>query len=193
MPGSLPVLKEAIMAETRLEYKINGVDVRTVVTLAARMDTDAEYGREMSQFPRGARVRWISGLYSQAHTRDVPPHGYDEPEWLGGTNQAMAASEAVLGAIGGCIAVGFVANAALREVTVHELEVQVDGTIDLPSFLGIREGNSGYQQVRVTIFVRCDATGALLDEIAYRAVNLSPVVNTIRNPVQLEYDVKVAQ
>jgi len=78
-------------------------------------------------------------------------------------------------------------------VTVHELEVQVDGTIDLPSFLGIREGNSGYQQVRVTIFVRCDATGALLDEIAYRAVNLSPVVNTIRHPVQLEYDLKIVQ
>ena len=31
------------------------------------------------------------------------------------------------------------------------------------------------------------------DEEAYRAVNLSPVVNTIRNPVQLEYDVKIVQ
>ena len=181
------------MGETRVKSKINGVDVRTVVTLASRMDTDPDYSREMSRFGRGARVRWINGLHSQAHTRDVPPHGYDEPEWLGGTNQAMAASEAVLGAIGGCIATGFLANAALREVTVHELEVQVDGTIDLPSFLGIREGNSGYQQIRVAIFVRCDAEGALLDEIAYRAVNLSPVVNTIRNPVQLEYNVKVVQ
>jgi hypothetical protein len=179
------------MAETRVESKINGVDIRTVVTLASRMDTDADYGREMAQFPRGVRVRWINGLHSQAHTRDVPPHGYDEPEWLGGTNQAMAASEAVLGAIGGCIAVGFVANAALREVVVHELEVQVDGTIDLPSFLGLREGNPGYQKIRVTLFVHCDAQGALLNEIAYRAVNLSPVVNTIRNPVQLEYDLKV--
>ena len=181
------------MADAKVASTINGVDVRTVVTLAARMDTDPEYGREMSQFRRGARVRWINGLHSQAHTRDVPPHGYDEPEWLGGTNQAMAASEAVLGAIGGCIATGFIANAALREVTVHELEVQVDGTIDLPSFLGIREGNPGYQQVRVTIFVRCDTEGALLDEIAYRAVNLSPVVNTVRNPVHLDYDLKVVR
>jgi uncharacterized OsmC-like protein len=181
------------MAEAGLASKINGVDVRTVVTLAARMDTDSDYGREMSQFPRGARVHWINGLHSQAHTRDVPPHGYDEPEWLGGTNRAMAASEAVLGAIGGCIAVGFVANAALREVIVHELEVQVDGTINLPSFLGLHEGNPGYQQVRVQIYVRCDAEGALLDEIAFRAVNLSPVVNTIRNPVQLDYTVKVVR
>ena len=181
------------MAETRIDSKINGVDVRTLVTLAARMDTDADYGREMSQFRRGARVRWVNGLHNQGHTREVPPHGYDEPEWLGGTDQAMAPSEAVLGAIGGCIAVGFVANAALREVTVHELEVAVDGAIDLPSFLGIGEGNPGYQQIRVTIFVRCDAEGALLNEIAYRAVNLSPVVNTIRKPVQLEYDLKVVR
>ena len=71
------------------------------------------------------------------------------------------------------------AQASLREVTVHELEVAVEGTIDLPTFFGIREGNSGYQRLRVTLYVRCDAEGPLLDEIAYRAVNLSPVVNTV--------------
>jgi hypothetical protein len=41
--------------------------------------------------------------------------------------------------------------------------------------------------------VRCDAEGPLLDEIAYRAVNLSPVVNTVRHPVQVDYEVKPIQ
>src|SRR2546422_1232325 len=181
------------MSEARASLSLNGVDLTTVVNLAAQMDTNPELAQELSGYARRVRVRWVDGFHSQAYTRDVPSHTYDEPAWLGGKNQAMAASEAVLGAIGGCIATGFLANAALREVTVHELEVQVDGTIDLPSFLGIREGTSGYQQIRVAIFVRCDAEGALLDEIAYRAVNLSPVVNTVRNPVQLEYNVKVVQ
>jgi uncharacterized OsmC-like protein len=179
-----------IMSQTRESFSLNGVNVTTVVNLAARMDADPEAARELSAYSRRVRVRWVSGLHSQAYARDVTPHGYDEPEWLGGTNRAMAASEAVLGAIGGCIAVGFAANASLREVPVHELEIDVEGTIDLPSFFGIREGNPGYTQIRVTIFTRCDATPALLDEIAYRAVQLSPVVNTVRRPVDVQYTLR---
>ncbi len=178
------------MSTTRASVTLNGVDLSTVTNLAARMDVDSEYAKEMAKFSRSVRVRWIDGFRSQGYTRDVPPHAYDEPEWLGGRNRAMAASEAVLGAIGGCIAVGFAANAALREVAVHELEVEVEGTIDLPSFFGIREGNPGYQQINVTLYVRCDADGPLLDEIAYRAVNLSPVVNTVRHPVRMDYELR---
>ncbi|GEM_PF-1499936 len=178
------------MADTRATVKVNGVDLPTVVDLATRMDSDPRYAEEMSRFSRRARVRWIAGLHSQAYTRDVPPHGYDEPEWLGGTNKAMAASEALLGAIGGCIAVGIAAQAALREVTVDELEIDVEGTIDLPAFFGIRESTSGYTAINVTIYIKCSAEGPLLDEILYRAVNLSPVVNTVRQPVDLRYTVK---
>src|SRR3989441_453401 len=137
------------MSNTRVSVVLNGVDLTTVTNLAARMDAEPEYAKELGRFSRGVRVRWVDGLHSQAYTRDVPPHGYDEPEWLGGKNRAMAASEAVLGAVAGCIAVGFAANAALREVTVHELEVAVEGTIDLPSFFGILEGNPGDTQIRV--------------------------------------------
>lgn len=178
------------MAQSQVP-RLNGVDLQTVVSLAARIDTEPELAAELAQYARKVRVRWVDGFHSQAYTRDVPPHGYDEPEWLGGRNRAMAASEALLGAIGGCIAVGFAANAALREVRIHELEIEVEGTIDIPSFLGLGEGNPGYNQIKVTIYVNADAPPALLEEIVHRAVNLSPVVNTVRNPVQVEHTYKV--
>jgi uncharacterized OsmC-like protein len=178
------------VAETRVTASFNGVNLPTIVDLATRMDSDPRYAEEMSHFSRRVRVRWVSGLHSQAYTRDVPPHGYDEPGWLGGANAAMAASEALLGAIGGCIAVGVAAQAALREVTVEELEIEVEGTIDLPAFFGIRESTSGYTAITVTIYIKCGAEGHLLDEILYRAVNLSPVVNTVRQPVDVRYTVK---
>jgi len=179
------------MADTRVTVTVNGVSLPTIVGLATRMDSDPNYAAEMSRFSRGVRVRWVAGLHSQSYTRDVPSHSYDEPEWLGGTNKAMAASEAVLGAIGGCIAVGVAAQAALREVTIDELELDVQGTIDLPAFFGIRENTSGYTKINVTIYIKCNAEGQLLDEILYRAVNLSPVVTTVRQPVDVQYSVKV--
>lgn len=180
------------MAEQRT-FRLNGVDLQTVVSLAATIDTNPQVAAELARYGRKVRVRWVDGFHSQAYTRDVSPHGYDEPEWLGGRNRAMAASEALLGAIGGCIAVGFAANAALREVRVYELEIEVEGTIDIPSFLGLGEGNPGYNQIKVTIYVNCDADPALLEEIVHRAVNLSPVVNTVRNPVRVEYTYKVTR
>lgn len=178
------------MSEARVSYSLNGVDLTTVVNLASQIDANPDVARELSAYARRVRVRWVDGFHSQAYTRDVPSHTYDEPQWLGGKNRAMAASEAVLGAIGGCIATGFAANAALREVAIHELEIEVEGTINLPSFFGIVDGNPGYTQIRVTIYARCDADPRLLDEIAYRAVQLSPVVNTVKNPVDVQYTLR---
>src|SRR2546427_2069159 len=91
------------MSEARVSLSLNGVDLTTVVNLAAQMDTNPELAQELSGYARRVRVRWVDGFHSQAYTRDVPSHTYDEPAWLGGKNRAMAASEAVLGAIGGCI------------------------------------------------------------------------------------------
>src|SRR5947209_20604009 len=99
----------------------------------------------------------------------------------------MAASEAVLGAIGGCIATGFAANAALREVANHELEIEVEGTINLPSFFGILDGNPGYTLMQVTIYARCEADPNLLDEIVIHVFHLSAVVITVKNIVYIQY------
>src|SRR3989442_8647721 len=89
--------REGNMSEARASLSLNGVDLTTVVNLAAQMDTNPELAQELSGYARRVRVRWVDGFHSQAYTRDVPSHTYDEPAWLGGKNRAMAASEAVLG------------------------------------------------------------------------------------------------
>lgn len=169
---------------------INGVDLKTVTRLAREVDTDADRSTELENYSRRCRVRWINGYHSQVYTRDTPPFHTDEPEWLGGSNAGMAASEALLGAVGACIVTGFAANAALRSVEIDELEVEVEGAIDIPSFLGLGDGDSGYSALNVTIYVDCDAEGELLEEIAFRAVDLSPVVNTVRKPVTVNTTLK---
>lgn len=173
-----------------MSAKINGVDVRTLAALAGELDSNPDRAKELASYTRSVRVRWTSGYQSHARARGTPPHGYDEPRWLGGADAAMAASEALLGAVGGCIATGFAANAALREVEIRELEIEVEGEIDVPAFLGLRDSHSGYKRLRVRIHAAADADPALLEEIAFRAVQLSPVVNTVRNPAQVEYELE---
>lgn len=172
------------------DVTINGVDLETVTQLAAEVDMDDERAEELAEHDGSARVRWQGGFNSQGYSGDAPPHTYDEPEWLGGTEAGMPAREALLGAVGACVVTGFAANASLRDVTIHELEVEVEGTVDIPSFLGLGDGDSGFEEIDITINVDCDAEGKLLEEIALRAVDLSPVVNTVKRPVDVDYEVQ---
>src|SRR2546427_11518460 len=150
------------MSEARVSFSLNGVDLTTVVNLASRIDANPDVARELSAYARRVRVRWVDGFHSQAYTRDVPSHTYDEPEWLGGKNRAMAASEAVLGAIGGCIATGVAANAALREVAIHELEIEGEGAINPPSVFGIPGGHPGDTRSPVASYAPREAHPTLL-------------------------------
>lgn len=181
------------MANKNGNVVVNGVSVGTIESLGQQLSNNPAEAEKFSSFTRRARVRWKEGVHSEAYIRSsVPTTQYDEPEWLGGTDKAMAASEALLGAIGGCVAVGFAANASLRNVTIKELRIEVEGEINLPAFFGLREGNPGYDDIRIAIYADTDAAESVLDEIIDKAVNLSPVVNTVRNPVDVRYKVWVA-
>lgn len=172
------------------DVTLNGVDLETLTQLAAEVDTDPERAADLGETDASARVQWRAGFNSQGYSGDAPPHAYDEPEWLGGTDAGMPAREALLGAVGACVVTGFAANASLRDVTIHELEVEVEGHVDIPSFLGLGDGDSGFEELEITINVDCDAEGKLLEEIALRAVDLSPVVNTVQKPVDVDYEVE---
>lgn len=51
---------------SKTSFALNGVDVTTAITLAARADTNPDLAKDLSAFTRRARVRWIPGLHSQA-------------------------------------------------------------------------------------------------------------------------------
>src|SRR5207249_11146692 len=94
------------MSEARVSFSLNGVDLTTLVNLASRIDANPDVARDLSAYARRVRVRWVDGVHSQAYTRDVPSHTYDEPECVGGKNRAMAASDGEQGPNGGQRATG---------------------------------------------------------------------------------------
>lgn len=111
----------------------------------------------------------------------------DEPAILLGQNQAPNAVEAILHALASCLAVGFVYNAAARGIEVRKLEFDLEGDLDLHRFLGLSEDTrAGYDHVRVTYRVDCDATAEIVDELCRYVQRTSPVLDTLRNPVRVE-------
>jgi uncharacterized OsmC-like protein len=135
-----------------------------------------------------ATVQWHEGFRSSASIRDFAPIHSDEPEALGGTDTAPNPVEQLLGALGNCLAVGYAAGATGIGVALHDLRIELEGDIDLHSFLGLDDGHAGYGDVRVTVHLESDASREVLEQLHRQVVGTSPVGHSVNRAIPLAID-----
>jgi uncharacterized OsmC-like protein len=125
----------------------------------------------------------------QTYVRDLAPMLIDEPPHLLGEDNAPNTSEAVLAALGACLAVGVHANATARGIKLSKLELELEGDINVTAVWGTGDLDEaktlGFSAVRVKIDAEGDAPQAEIDEIISHSNVWSPVANTLRNNVQV--------
>jgi uncharacterized OsmC-like protein len=121
--------------------------------------------------------------------RNLPVHVIDEPPGLLGDDTAPNPSEALLAALGSCLAVGIHANAVARGLTLRRVELELEGDINITSVWGtgdVAPKPVGFTAVRARATVEADAPRDALTDLLAHAVQWSPVAGTIRSPVPLE-------
>jgi uncharacterized OsmC-like protein len=175
---------------------LNGVDIEQLHETIGAISDDPDIAR----FRFRASNRWhdgghsvtrIDGFYGagqedRSRTEPFILEG-DEPPVLLGSNRAPNAVEAVLHALASCMAVGFVYNAAARDIEVRSLELDMEGELDLHGFLGLSDDvRPGYQNIRVTYEVHCDAPDDVVEELCEHVQRTSPVLDMLRNPVTVD-------
>lgn len=123
------------------------------------------------------------------YVRDLDAHIVDEPPGLLGDDTAPNPSEAVLAALGSCIAVGIHANCVHKGIDLYKLEIELEGDINISAVWGtgdLGEGKIvGFSDIRVKADVEGDAPREVLDEIIQHSNIWSPVANTMRLPVNM--------
>lgn len=101
-----------------------------------------------------------------------------------GENSAPNAVEVALHALASCLAVGLAYNAAAQGIEVRSLEFDLEGELDLHGLLGLSpDVRAGYDDVRPTYRVDCDAPPEKVDELCEHVQATSPVLDIFRNPV----------
>ncbi|MDA8192784.1 MAG: OsmC family protein [Thermaerobacter sp.] len=163
--------------------QLNGIDTKTIENLVSRYQEHPD--EAISSW--SSTVLWQRGFQSTVAVRGFSPIAVDEPEWLAGTNHGPNAPELLLGALGSCMSTGFIAIASLSEVSVKALETTVSGEIDLQVFLGLKEGNAGFDQISVSFVVDSPATDEQIETIIAQVSKLSPVKNTIERAARIEH------
>jgi len=164
---------------------INAVDIEAVAGLANKIVEEPG----VASTTWSSKVAWDEGFRSVASVRDFDPIASDEPAALGGTDTAPNPVEQLLSALGNCLVVGYAANATAAGIQVEQLEVELEGDLDLHTFLGLNpEGNAGFESIRANVTLKSDATEAQLAELHDNVVGTSPVGHTLGRsvPVAIE-------
>jgi uncharacterized OsmC-like protein len=156
----------------------------------AGLDALAQKGKADPTAVRTVRCKTVAEGKRFRHLnyiRNLPAHIVDEPPALLGDDTAPNPTEALLAALGSCVAVGIQANAVARGWTVRSIEIDLEGDINITSVWGAGDLSPkplGLTAVRMKARVTADgATEAELDELVAHAAQWSPVLNTVKNPV----------
>ena len=133
-------------------------------------------------------VRWQGGFKSESRSRNQAAVPSDEPTALGGADTAPNPVEQLLGALGNCLAVGYAANATASGIAIDSLQLELEGDIDLHTFLGLADGNAGFESIRVKVHLDSPASAEAIARLHAKVVSTSPVGHTLGRAVPVKID-----
>jgi len=116
----------------------------------------------------------------------------DEPLELGGSNSFANPQEHLIAALNACMTVGYVAQCAVRGITLESLVIETDGKIDLRGFLGIDSAvPAGYENLNYTVRIKGNGTKAQFAEIHQAVMATSPNFYNMSKAVTLKPELVV--
>lgn len=178
----------------------NGVNVDQLVATIGAIQQDPNVGA----FTFKASSTWRAGARNEGEIMDFVHAGQpvarpeafrltgDEPAVLLGSNEGPNAVELLLQALGFCYAVGYVYNAAARGIEISELRYEIEGDLDLRTFVGLEGPRAGFTAIRAKSWVKSpNATTEQLEELCQYVQDTSPVRDCLANPVPVTTDLVV--
>ncbi|MGO9059546.1 MAG: OsmC family protein [Candidatus Binataceae bacterium] len=180
-------------AKTVVPTVVNGINVDDLFALIERVRRD----------PAKGKTHWRVSTTWQGQTRsrteiegfgiggDQVPRRFaidiDEPYELGGSNRFANPQEYLIAALNACLTVGYVAQCAVRGITLEGLVIETEGEIDLRGFLGIDPAVApGYDNLRYKVHIKGDGTREQFAEIHEAVMATSPNFYNLSRRVTLK-------
>jgi uncharacterized OsmC-like protein len=110
----------------------------------------------------------------------------DGPPGLGGVDAAATGAETVVAAFAACLTSGIAANAALFNVPIEALSVEMEADIDFRGLLGHDKSvRNGFTDIRYTVTIQSPASEEQVRRCKETIDRKSPVGDTLANPVTI--------
>jgi uncharacterized OsmC-like protein len=183
----------AALTKTKEPTIVNGINVDDLFALIDNVKRDPAKGEtnwHVSTTWRG-QARSRAEIESYEIGGEKVPRRFsidiDEPRELGGSNSFANPQEHLIAALNACMTVGYVAQCAVRGITLESLAIETDGTIDLRGFLGIDPAVApGYENLSYTVRIKGNGTREQFAEIHQAVMATSPNFYNLSRPVALK-------
>ncbi len=178
--------------QTELLSPVNGIDVKGLHATVDAVRANPEAGKVSFHVSTAWTGQTSSEttvesytLGGEKHTRSFKIKA-DEPLELLGQNTAPNPQELLMSAVNACMMVGYVANAALRGVTLDECVIETDGELDLRGFLGMDETvPNGYRHIDFRVRISGNGTAEQYEEIHAAVMKTSPNYFNMAQPIRM--------
>ncbi len=188
------------MTAAKTANRINGLDLDALQDVVRTVEQDPSKG--IVEFR--VRTEWRGQARSEAMVESYTLGGVkiprsfrisaDEPLELLGQNTAPNPQELLMAALNACIMVGYVAGSAVNGITLEELEIETEGSLDLRGFLGIDEKVvPGYESIRYTVRLQGNGTPEQFQAIHENVMKTSPNFFNISRPVRIDARLEVRE
>lgn len=175
--------------------QVNDVNVEAIRELDRKVRENPALGKRTvkvrSSWARGVKAL-VEVSQHQLAGKDVFPRTrrfvvmMDAPPPLGGVDSAPTAMETVLAALAGCVTNGIAANAALFEVPIDAIDIDMEADIDLRGLLGHdKTVPNGFSDIRYTVTVQSAASEDKIRRCKETIDRKSPVTEMLAKPVRI--------
>ena len=188
------------MATTQvLPSTINGVDVNALLTTVEAIKGTPSIAkfkfRIRNQWQGASQNRSTVNEFSgalQDLSRSKPfILDADEPAILLGKDAAANPVEYLLHALASCLTTSMVYHAAVRGISIEEVESSFEGDLDLHGFLDLdKTVRKGFQGIRVSFKIKADVPDEQLQEIVQLGTRHSPVFDSLTKGVPVSVEAK---
>ncbi|MCW9706127.1 OsmC family protein [Fodinibius salsisoli] len=94
-------------------------------------------------------------------------------------------------ALGSCLAIGYAQQAAVMEVPIDNIEVQVESEFDARGQFGLSDDPPGFKALRYRVMIESSAPEETVRELINKADARSPVLDDFRRPIPVERKVEI--
>lgn len=171
---------------------INGLDTEKLLQTVEHVKNNWQDGKTVWK----ATTKWKGGFKVWTCSRDFSLLA-DEPEMLCGTDTAANPVEMILQAYGACLTIGYAMNAAVRGIKIDDINIELEGEIDLPGFLGLEPPEElhmdklpGYKNIKAKVKIKTDADAKTLQQLHDQVIKTSPVGITLSRPLEISADLE---
>jgi uncharacterized OsmC-like protein len=174
---------------------LNDVDVDGMKELDRKVRENPALGKRTvklrSTWQRGVKALVEIGTQEILGKAATPPTRrffvtMDAPAGLGGVDAAASGAESLLAAFAGCLTSGIAANAALFNVPIEALSVEMEADIDFRGLLGHDKSvPNGFSAIRYAVTIQSPAPEEQVRRCKETIDRKSPVGDTLARPVNI--------